>query len=266
MNQKITAILLGVLTMGALSSQAQTAAMSPAPIAAPSVSVTVTPSFVSNYMFRGQRLSGASFQPVVEATYGNGGLGVWSNFPIKDKATGVSDPEVDPYGYYTINIDEKLSIVPGFTYYTYPNADIGAGFYRSTFEPSLALNYTIAGVRLTPKVYYDFTLEGPTLEFTAAYAVPLKDLGTELNFSATYGDYLQKNVARNATPDAKAWGTYWSVGVAMPYQITKNSKLTVGVAYAKGEDAFFKQGSAPKVGNSLAMGRGVVSLSYAWTF
>jgi uncharacterized protein (TIGR02001 family) len=265
MNQKTTALLLGALTLGALSSRAQTAVAAPAP-AAPSVSVTLTPSFVSQYMFRGQRLGGPSFQPVVEATYGNFGLGVWNNFPIQDKVIGVSDPEVDPYGYYTITVNDALSVVPGFTFYTYPNADIGAGFYRSTFEPSIAVNYTIAGVKLTPKLYYDFTLDGPTFELTAAYAVPLKDLGTELDFSATYGDYLQKDVVRNSVPQTKAWGTYWLVGVTMPYQITKNSKFVVGFAYTRGDDAFVKQGSTPKFGNSLAVGRGVVSVSYAWTF
>ncbi len=98
MNKKITALLVCALTLGAYSSRAETGPATPAP-AAPSLSVTVTPTFVSQYMFRGQRLSGASFQPVVEATYGNAGLGLWSNFPIKDKATGASDPEIDPYGY-----------------------------------------------------------------------------------------------------------------------------------------------------------------------
>jgi uncharacterized protein (TIGR02001 family) len=266
MTQKITALLLGALTIGALSSRAQTAATSPVPVAAPSVSVTLTPAFVSQYMFRGQRLSGASFQPVVEATYGNFGLGVWSNFPIQDKATGASDPEIDPYGYYTITVNEKLSIVPGFTLYTYPNADIGGGLYRSAFEPSIAVNYTVVGVKLTPKLYYDFAREGTIAELGVAYALPLKELGTELDFSATYGEYLEKNVVRNSIPETKAWGDYWSVGVAMPYQITRNSKFTVGFAYAKGENAFVKWGSAPKVNNSLAMGRGVVSVSYTWTF
>lgn len=266
MKLKITALLLCALTTGALSTRAQTAAASPAPTTAPTVSVTLTPSFVSQYMFRGQRLSGESFQPVVEATYGNLGLGVWSSFPIQDKATGASDPEIDPYGYYTVTINDKLSVVPGFTFYTYPKANTNAGFYRSTFEPSVALNYTVVGVKLTPKLYYDFTLEGPTGELSAAYALPLKDLGTEMDFSATYGEYLQKNAVRNSLPDTKVWGNYWWVGVSMPYQITKNSKLTVGFGYAKGDDAFVKTGSAPKVPNSLAMGRGVVSLSYAWTF
>jgi hypothetical protein len=265
MKQKITAVLLGALTIGALSSRAQSTPAVPAP-AAPSVSITLTPSFVSQYMFRGQRLGGASFQPFVEATYGNLGLGIWSNFPIKDEVPGVSDPEIDPYGYYTITINDSLSIVPGFTLYTYPNADLGAGFYRSTFEPSVAVNYTIGGVKFTPKVYYDLTMEGPTLELSAYYAVPLPDLGTELDFAATYGEYLQKDIVRNSVPATKAWGKYWSVGVSMPYQITSNSKLTIGFAYTKGEDSFVKVGTTPKFGNSLAVGRGVASVSYAWTF
>ncbi|HEX2853986.1 MAG TPA: TorF family putative porin [Opitutaceae bacterium] len=265
MNKKITALILSVLTMGALASRAQTGAPVPAP-AAPSVSVTLTPAFVSQYMFRGQRLGGTSFQPVVEATYGNLGLGVWSNFPLKDEVPGVSDPEIDPYGYYTFTVSDSLSIVPGFTYYTYPNADSGAGFYRSSFEPSLAVNYTIAGVKFTPKIYYDVTLDGPTLELSAFYAVPLKDLGTELDFSATYGEYIQKDVVKNSAPATKAWGKYWSVGVTMPYQLTKNTKLVLGLAYAKGEDSFVKQGSAPKVGNSLEAGRTVGSVSYSYTF
>lgn len=265
MNKKITALLLSALTLGALSSRAQTSAPVPAP-AAPSVSVTLTPAFVSQYMFRGQRLGGLSFQPVIEATYGDLGLGVWSNFPMQDKVPGVSDPEIDPYGYYTFTVSDSLSIVPGFTFYTYLRADEGAGFYRHSFEPSLALNYTIGGVKFTPKIYYDINLEGPTLELSAFYAVPLKDIGTELDFSATYGEYLQKEVVKNSFPATKAWGKYWSVGVSMPYQITKNSKLTVGFSYVKGEDSFFKQGSAPKGVNSLAVGRGVASIAYAFTF
>ena len=59
---KLSFALLSALTLGSLSLSAQTA---PAP-AAPSVAVTVTPSFASQYMFRGQRLGGASFQPTVE--------------------------------------------------------------------------------------------------------------------------------------------------------------------------------------------------------
>jgi len=258
--------LLSALTLGALSMSAQTAtAPVPAP-AAPSVAITVTPAFVSQYMFRGQRLGGLSFQPMVEAAYGNFGAGVWSNFPINDKVVGVSDPEIDPYVFYTYTINDSLNLVPSATLYTYTNADTHNGFYRSTFEPSLALNYTINGIKLTPKIYYDFTLEGPTFEFTAFYAVPLKDLGTELDFTGTYGTYIVDEFAKDSKPSAKAWGNYWSLGVALPFQITKESKLTVGFAYTKGDSAYVKLGSLPKFSNTSAVGRGVVSVSYSYSF
>jgi len=262
--KKQSIALLSALTIGSLSLSAQTAP-APAP-AAPSVAVTVTPSFVSQYMFRGQRLGGLSFQPIVEATYGNFGLGVWSNFPINDKVPGVSDPEIDPYGYYTINISDSLSIVPGFTLYTYTNAATNNGFYRSTFEPSVALNYTIGGVKLTPKLYYDFTLEGPTLELTAFYAVPLKEIGTELDFTGIYGTYIWDEFAKDSIPSTKAWGDYWSIGVSLPFQLSKESKLVVGYAYTKGDSAYVKVGKGPKSSNTTAVGRGVISVSYSYSF
>lgn len=265
--KKQSIALLSALIVGALSLSAQTNASMPAPApAAPSVAVTVTPAFVSQYMFRGQRLGGLSFQPVVEATYGNFGAGVWSNIPISDKVAGVSDPEIDPYAYYTFTLSDSLSIVPGVTLYTYPNASTNNGFYRSTFEPSVALNYTINGLKLTPKLYYDFNLKGPTLELTAFYAVPLKDMGTELDFSATYGTYKWDEYAKDSIPSTKAWGDYWSLGVALPFQLNPQSKLVVGFAYTKGDSAYVKVGSRPKFSNTTAVGRGVVSVSYSYSF
>ena len=264
MNQKILA-LISALTFGAVAVSAQT----PSPAAVeptPAVSVTLTPAFVSHYMFRGQLLGGLSFQPAVEAAIGSTTVGVWSNFPMENKVPGVSDPEFDFYASNTITLNEAANVVVGFTYYYYPKSDLNAGFYRATFEPSVAFNYTYQGVKISPKVYWDFTLDGPTYELSAAYAVPLKDIGTELDFTAVGGTYLLKDVSRNTTPDYTAWGDYWLVGVSSPFQLTKNSKLTVGFAYTKGSGAYIKQGSFPKTANGAAVGRGVVSLSYALTF
>ena len=263
---KTSLALLSALALGALSLSAQTTAPVPAPVAAPSVAITVTPAFVSQYMFRGQRLGGPSFEPTVEAAYGNFTAGVWANFPIKNKVVGQSDPELDFYGSYTSVISDTLSVVPGFTYYVYPNAKAKDGFYKGTFEPSLAVNYTVSGVKLTPKVYYDFVLDAPTFEFTSAYAVALKDLGTELDFTGTYGTYLANDAVKDSTPRTKAWGNYWLVGVAAPFQLTKESKLTVGFAYTKGDNAYVKAGSAPKFINTSAVGRGVVTVSYSYAF
>jgi uncharacterized protein (TIGR02001 family) len=264
MKNKLLLVLTSALTALAGSSHAQTA---PAPAApAPSYTITATAAVVSNYMFRGQRLSGLSAQPVVEYASGDLGIGVWTNFPIKDDVPDTSDPEIDLYGYYNVKLNDAATLVPGFTYYWYPNTTTSNGFYRSTFEPSLALNYTVEGFKLTPKVYYDFMIKGPTWELTGFYAVPLKDLGSELDFTATFGTYKYTDVARDGNPSTKAWGDYWLVGVAMPFQISPTQKLTIGWAYTEGKNAFFKTGSAPKGGNSLAVGKGVFSVAYAWTF
>ena len=265
-----TSLLVSVLALGTLSARAQapaaTAPADPAP-AAPSSSWTFTPSFASQYMFRGARLGGPSFQPAIEYDAGSLALGVWSNFPIKDKVDGQSDPEFDIYGSYTIEvIKDTLTWVPGFTIYTYPNADKNLGFYKDTIEPNIAVNYTVGGVKLTPKLYYDLVLKGPTYEITAAYTVPLKDANTELDFTATYGTFKWTDAFENTDPKAKNWGDYYLIGVAAPFQINASSKFTIGFAYTKGSNNYVKIGTDHKMLNPAAVGRGVITLSYAITF
>ena len=267
MNQQSIA-LLGALTVAAFPLSAQTASVAapfPVPPAA-GVSVTITPSVVSQYMFRGQRLGGPSFEPTVELDYGGFTAGVWANFPVKDKVVGQSDPEFDFYGSYTLTSGDSLNFVPGFTFYAYPNAKAANGFYKSTFEPSIAANYTIAGFKLTPTLYYDVVLKGPTYEFTTAYAFPLKDLGTELDFTGTIGTYILDKFVKDSVPRTKGWGDYWLLGVEAPFQLTIASKLTVGFAYTKGDSAYVKTGSFPKSSNTSAVGRGVVTVSYSYAF
>jgi len=264
MTKKLLLALLSAAAVGTVSIRAQAPAAPAA--AAPAYSLTATATAVSQYMFRGQRLGGPSWQPSVEFAAGDFTAGVWSNLPFKDKVQYSSDPEFDLYASYTFALSKDVSIVPGFTFYDYPKAPTNFGYYRSTFEPSVAVNYTFAGVKLTPKFYYDTVLRGPTYEFTAAYALPLKDIGTELDFTGQVGTFIQRDVTNNGSPTSKAWGDYWSLGVAAPFQITKQSKLTVGFAYTEGREAFYKTGSAPKSVNPYAVGRGVVTVSYAFTF
>jgi uncharacterized protein (TIGR02001 family) len=282
MNKKISAaILTSALTLGAWSARGQTAtttttttttpapapaAAAPAAPAAPTASWTITPSFVSQYMFRGVRLGGPSFEPSIEFDYDTIAIGVWANFPMADKVVGQSDPEVDPYGSYTIAINDSFSVVPGFTWYNYPRAPSANGFYKATFEPNLAVNYSIGAFKLTPKVYYDLVLHGPTLELNATWALPLKSLGTELDFLGTVGTYRWTTAADNTYPDLHNYGNYYLIGVSAPYAINSSSKIVVGFAYTQGSDNYFKQSGSPKTENTAAEGRGVVTVSYAFTF
>lgn len=227
---------------------------------------TVTPSVVSQYMFRGVRLSGESFQPTVEMTYGDLTAGVWASTSLERQTSGDSDPEFDFYGSYDVSLGEASSVAVGATWYTYPGAKKSNGLYKHTFEPSVALNYTFSGLRLTPKVYYDLMLEGPTAELNAVYAFPLSDLGTEVNLLGTIGTYKWENSVEDSLPDTKSWGDYWSVGVSIPFQVSAKSKVSLGWSYTWGDNNFSKQGDLPKEENSAAVGRGVVSLAYSYTF
>ena len=266
MNDKSSVILLcGTLFAGALVSANAQATAGAAP-AAPSASVLFLPSVVSQYVFRGVRLGGPAFQPSIEYDDGNLAVGLWTSTPLADKVPNQSDPEIDPYGSYTFNVNDSLSIAPGFTLYTYPRTDISQGFYRATFEPSVAVNYTVSGVKFTPKIYYDVILKGPTYELTAAFTVPLKDLGSELDFTAIGGAYKWTDAARNASPALTNYGDYYLVGVSMPIQITKESKLALGYAYTKGTGNYYKQSGSPKSLNTAAVGRGVAALTYTYTF
>lgn len=261
MNNKLLIALLGIVA--GLTARAQAPA---AAAAAPAISFSATGSVVSEYMFRGQRLNGAGFQPSVEMTAGDFTAGVWTNFVLDKKVEDSSEPELDLYASYSFAMGKDLSLVPGFTFYTYPSAPTSAGFYRSTFEPSVALNYTIEGVKLTPKFYYDTVLKGATYELTIAYSIPLKDIGSEFALAGTAGTYLIKEYANNTTPSVKAWGDYWQIGASMPFQLDKSSKLVLGFAYTEGRDAFVKAGNLGKSPNSLAVGRGVASVSYTISF
>jgi hypothetical protein len=267
MKKNLVVFVILAFTAGAATARAQIAsARSMQATAAASWSVVVMPEIVSQHMFRGVRRGGLAFQPSVEADYGNLALGVWMSTPWRDKVPGQSDPEIDPFGSYTLNLTDILSIEPGFTAYTYLRAPLDRGFHHATFEPNLALNYTVRGVRLTPKLYYDVVLEGATCELTATTAVPLTGLGTELDITATAGTFYQHDVVNDAAPKVKNWGDYWLVGVAAPFALSRSSRFTVGFAYTAGHGNYVKQGAAPKTKNPAAVRRGVLTLSYTWTY
>lgn len=227
---------------------------------------TFTPAFASQYMFRGARLGGPSLQPTLEYSRGTLTAGIWSSIPLKDHVADGSESEADFYASCIVELPHGLSLVPGINLYTYPGATRSDGYYPLTIEPSLELNCTIGPVQLSPKIYYDFMLKGPTAELTAAFAVPLPALGTELDFTATLGTFKMTDYAPDTDPTIKNWGDYWLLGVAVPYQFSPNSSLTVGWAYTAGSNNYLKQGTDGREANPHALGRGVFTLSYSRTF
>jgi len=64
----------------------------------------------------------------------------------------------------------------------------------------------------------------------------------------------------------KNWGDYWSIGAAVPFQINKQSKLTVGFAWTKGSNNYLKAGTTPRTLNTAAINRGVATVNYIYSF
>lgn len=261
---KPPALILAALIAGAVLSGPDALALEPA---APSGgSWSFTPAFVSQYMFRGVRLGGPSLQPTLEYSRGALTAGIWGSIPLRDHVADGSESEIDCYASYAIEFPHGLSVVPGVNLYTYPGATRADGYYPLTIEPSLGLNCTIGPVQFTPALYYDFMLKGPTAELTAAFAVPLPAIGTELDFTATIGTYRLTDYVPDTAPAIRNWGDYWLIGVAVPYQFSPRSSLTVGWAYTAGTNNYLKQGTAGRETNPDALGRGVLTVSYTCTF
>ncbi len=226
---------------------------------------SVTPAFSSQYLFRGARLADASFQPSLDYSRGAFAAGVWSSAALSGQAQGRPDLELDFYGMYSFSNDARtVEFAPGFWLYTYPDVDDNDRHPSLTFEPNLAVNFYVAGIRLTPALYYDVTREGATWEIAAAFALPLKQLGTTIEFLATAGTFKWDNITRDASPQTKNWGDYYTVGARIPVTIGARSQIALGLTHSLGRNNFFKQGTAPKHRNPAAGHHTAVTLSYTF--
>jgi len=228
--------------------------------------LTITPSFVSAYMFRGYRCGGFSFQPAAEYSKGPLTLDLTANFPISDKIYGVSDPEFDLAASYSWDIvPETFSVKPGFWVYGYPRAKEDS--YKVQFEPYLSFDYTISDIVFTLNFYYDFVMQGGGYEFGFNYSIPIKPLELDMELSALIGRYDNSNSVNGLPIKVKNKGDYFQAGVAIPYEFSRKSKLTAGWYYAKGTNNYFQYGNDPtKELNSDAIGRGFFQVSFSQLF
>ena len=227
---------------------------------------TVTPSFVSAFMDRGARQSGFSFQPTIGYARGQLALELFCNFPISDKIPETADPQIDLAAFYTWTVvTDMFEIKPGITLSTLPRARESEGVYKVTWEPSVFFCYTLKGIQFSLNFYYDLTMQGPTYEFGADYTIPLQQLGFDIELSALAGRCDWAHTVPESSAKVRNEGDYWQAGLSIPIEFSKNSKLTVGWYYEKGLNNHFYEGDS-KIPNHDAIGRGVFSVGFAYTF
>src|SRR4030066_60665 len=120
----------------------------------PKVSGTASVDVLSNYVWRGQKLSNRwVIQPSVGITYGSFGANIWANYDSDKPEATSSDTghgeftETDLTLNYSFSVN-KFNLVAGYIYYALEGANDTQEFYLSS-------NYdTFLKPALT--VYYDF--------------------------------------------------------------------------------------------------------------
>jgi len=216
---------------------------------------TVTPSFVSDYVWRGQRLGGFSFQPTFSYEKGPWNFELFANLPLDEKMSETVFPEFDFSASYEFSFaNDFFKIRPSLIAYTYPNTEVE--IHKTIFEPNVSLAFSLKDLSLSLNLYYDLTQKGPTYEVEAGYTIPLAErVGIEL--SALAGKFELTDVVPNAVPKEKFSGSYWHAGISVPIELTERMAIVPGWQYAKGYDRFFQTGNE---------GCGAFSLNFSYSF
>lgn len=228
--------------------------------------ITASSTLVSDYIFRGLQLGGASLQPTIEFNADHSVAGIAASIPLDGSTAMQPGAELDFYASHHFALSPQAQATIGAAAYFYRDAPTAAGFRSQVFEPSLGLNYAIAGIRIASTCYYDVTRKGPTFELGAAIALPLRSLGTEIDFAATAGRYRLHDTSRAPGPGMKLAGTYWLIDASIPFQINATSKITAGLAYTGSAATYLRSGRAPQRDHPLAAQRLAVRLGYSYTF
>lgn len=199
----------------------------------PAYTVTTDFTYTSDYVFRGLKSAGNSFQASVEAASGDFNAGLWTNQPI----TKNQNDEIDLYAGYRLNVNSRFAVEGAATYYWYPEAKSSAGETKDSTELSVGASYDVAP--LTPSVFYyhDFRLKSDTLQASIGHKMPLGSVSAATFETSVFAGSVR---FKDAAPDAPGAAvqesyTYYGIDVSIPYKLAANATFTVAGHYAKNE-------------------------------
>lgn len=196
--------------------------------------VTTDFSYTSDYVFRGVKSAGNSFQPSVEFASGDFNAGLWTNQPV----TKSENNEVDLYAGYRWNVNSRFAVEGAATYYLYPESRASLGQTKNSYELSVGASYDVAP--LTPSLFYyhDFRLKSDTLQASIGHKMPLGGVS-----AATFDTSIFAGSVRfkDLLPDAPGAAvhesySYYGIDVSIPYKLAANATFTVAAHYARNQN------------------------------
>ena len=193
------------------------------------VSGTASVDVLSNYVWRGQKLTNSwVVQPSVGILYGSFGANIWANYDSDskiDEGDGHGEfSETDLTLNYSFSV-EKWNFSAGYIYYAFTGANDTQEVYLSTSYSTL-LNPTLT-------LYYDYD-EGNGAFFIAAISHSFEVFkGTNLKLGAS-ASYNINNKIMGSDEDGNDFSNFYngelSTGLSIP--ITKAISITPKVAYS----------------------------------
>lgn len=219
------------------------------------------PVYVSQYMYRGTLLGGASLQPEFTVSRGDTSFGVWASVPAGSKLPDQTDLELDVTATQRWTLNERWAAETGVAIYTYPRADLNEGYYRVTIEPVVGISWTQGPLVITPRLYYDLMSQGPLAEIAVERSIEItKAVGASV--SAAFGAFrLRDSLNRSESPTLNR-GRYWSIGFNLSRTIGEHGSLSVGWTLTAGEGNDYED-AGERYANTAAVRRGVLSVSLA---
>jgi uncharacterized protein (TIGR02001 family) len=197
----------------------------------PAYTVTTDFTYASDYVFRGLKSAGNSFQPSVEVAVGDLSFGLWSNQPI----TRNENNEIDLYAGYRWAVNSRFLVEAAATYYWYPEARTSLGQTTDTYELGFGASYDMAP--LTPSLFYyhDFRLKADTLQAAIGHKMPLGSVSAATFETSVFAGAVRMD---DVSPDAggAAVGesyTYYGVDLSIPYKLSANATFTVAGHYVR---------------------------------
>jgi uncharacterized protein (TIGR02001 family) len=200
----------------------------------PAYTVTTDFSYTSDYVFRGLKSAGNSFQPSVEVAVGEFNAGLWTNQPI----TKNENDEVDLYTGYRWNVNSRFAVEGAATYYWYPEARASLGQTDDTYELSVGSSYDMAP--LTPSLFYyhDFRLKSDTLQAAIGHKMPLGGVSAATLETSVFAGTVHM---KDAAPDAAGAAinesySYYGIDLSIPYKLAPNATFTVAGHYVRNQN------------------------------
>jgi hypothetical protein len=176
---------------------------------------------MSNYVWRGQKLSNASVvQPSVGITYGGFSANLWANYDTDTNEHNETDLTLS----YSYPVD-KLSIDAGYIYYALEGVN-------DTQEIYLAVSYDFL-LSPTLTVYYDFDQgDGAFIVASISHSFEVTDK-VGLNLGAS-GSYNGKNAVMGTDSSGDKFSGFYNgeLSASVGVQLTKALSIEPKIAYS----------------------------------